>query len=103
MIECPRCGNELPDILSRDNWETGKVHCFYCNCLIIKKALKSMITADDFFACHEGDIDSGDFDPEYECEDCMRTECVFAGSSIGDGFGYVQDEEGNCCYPDDLD
>lgn len=103
MIECPGCGNELPDILSWDSWGKGRAHCSVCGRSFTKTKLKSMATADDCFECREGGLERETFNPEYVCDGCVRTDCILAGSSIYEDFGYVQDEEGNYCYPGDLD
>lgn len=104
MIKCPECAGELPqEVITQDYWKSEEICCSHCNKTLTKTDLKLMMIAEDCFACQEGNLEKDDFNPEYDCDDCMQSECIFAGSDILSDFGYVQDEENNWCYPEDID
>ena len=103
MIRCPKCNGKLQNIISREYWGAEEIHCYYCNQRLTKPVLKSLVTAEDCFACQDGDLESVTFDPACECDECMRADCILAGSDIISDFGLEQDEEGNWGYLEDID
>ncbi len=103
-MKCPKCGVDLPSgILSNESLESETSRCYHCGKKISPEILKQIIAPEDCFACQDGELDKECFDPEYDCRECMRSECVLAENDIVSDFGMVQDAEGNWCYPEDIE
>lgn len=107
-MDCPKCGNELPEYFYEpETWEDEaefnyRRKCPACQKSITKKMLKDNMKPSDCKKVQNEEIREDEFDSYDDgfCIDCVE-DCIFAK---GDGtWDYVQDEEGNWCYPSDID
>lgn len=83
--------------------ESRESYCLFSQRTLLSNIFTTNKVAQASLTCREGGLERETFNPEYVCDECVRTDCILAGSSIYDDFGYVQDEESNYCYPGDLD
>ena len=99
-MNCPICHAELPDYVLERGYDD---FCMNCGSAPrdVKRWFRDHLEARYCPRVRDGEITEAEFE-EGECVDCVGADCILS-TTILDNFGMVQDEEGNWCYPGDLE
>ena len=99
-MKCPKCQTELSIYILRPDHENFCEKCEY----VPERTNEWLLNNVEARYCpkvQNGDCSETEFE-EYGCDDCIYDECCLA-TTVLDDFGMIQDEEGNWCYPEDMD